>query len=68
MGRYTIDFEPAFEKSLDELIGSTGATSKADIIRKALASYKYLKDAERQGGKVSITNQQDEVQKDVVLP
>lgn len=43
MPRYTIDFDDKFGKSLSDLLESTDATTKADVIRRAVASYSYLK-------------------------
>jgi hypothetical protein len=46
----------------------TGGT-KADVIRKALATYKYLKTENQQRqNKVSITNKDNVVLNDVILP
>jgi hypothetical protein len=70
MPRYTIDVDESFDKVLNDLMSSTGATTKADVIRRAVASYKALKantpaDSNR---KVSITTDSDEIVKDIVLP
>jgi len=71
MPRYTIDFDDKFDKLLEELIKSTGATTKADVIRRAVASYKFLKSEAPEADsehKVSITNKEGKIVKDIVLP
>jgi hypothetical protein len=69
MARYTIDFDDTFDTALNSLVQSTQATNKADVIRRAVASYKYLKDQTvANGTNVSITKQDGTVVKDVILP
>jgi predicted transcriptional regulator len=69
MARYTIDFAPDFEQLLESLAAKKSAT-KAEIIRRAVASYSYLDKQvnSETGTKVSVTNSEDKVLKDVVLP
>ena len=68
MARFTIDTDQQFDQNLNELVNLTGGT-KADVLRRAVATYKYLKTEDQQPqNKVSITNQQNEVVKDVILP
>ena len=68
--RYTIDFDDQFDETLSELIKTTDATTKADVIRRAVASYSYLKKQQRQlkDAKVAITDQDNHVLKEIVLP
>jgi hypothetical protein len=68
MPRYTIDFDNNFDKTLNDLTKDTDATTKADVIRRAVASYKYLKSQEKANNKVSITTNDGKIVKDVVLP
>ena len=70
MPRYTIDFDDNFDKLLSELVKSTGATTKADVIRRAVASYKFLKSEapETEEKKVSITTKDGKIVKDIILP
>jgi len=70
MPRYTIDVDDNFDQTLNELVRTTPATTKADVIRRAVASYKYLKDEAPTNGdnKVSITKKDGAVIKDVILP
>jgi predicted transcriptional regulator len=69
MPRYTIDFDDDFDKTLKELVSSTDATTKADVIRRAVASYSYLKKQQKanKGAKVAIT-EDNKVIKEIVLP
>ena len=67
--RYTIDLDQTFDATLSALSEERGV-SKAEIIRNAVASYNYLtgqapKNSDR---KISITGNDDQVIKDVVLP
>ena len=70
MPRYTIDFDDDFDKTLLELVKDTSAPTKAEVIRRAVASYSYLKKQQRNDAnvKVSITDKNDKVIKEIVLP
>jgi hypothetical protein len=68
MARFTIDTDQQFDQNLTDLVNMTGGT-KADVLRKAVATYKYLKTEDQQPeNKVSITNKDNAVVKDVILP
>jgi predicted transcriptional regulator len=69
MPRYTIDFDNDFDKTLSELIETTDATTKADVIRRAVASYSYLKKQQKanKDAKIVITDD-DKLRKEIVLP
>ena len=68
MARFTIDTDQQFDQNLTDLVNMTGGT-KADVLRKALATYKYLKTEDQQPqNKVSITNKDNVVVKDIILP
>ncbi len=68
MPRFTIDVDDKFNDTLSSL---AQGTTKADVIRRAVASYQYLKSevptasTERQ---ISITDASGKVQKVVILP
>jgi hypothetical protein len=69
MPRYTLAFSEEFDKLLEEMSSKKDVT-KAEIIRRALASYAVL---QKQIGtddkhKVSITDDMDNVLKDIILP
>ena len=69
MPRYTIDFDNDFDKTLNELVETTDATTKADVIRRAVASYSYLKKQQQanKDAKIVITDD-DKLKKEIVLP
>jgi hypothetical protein len=69
MPRYTIDFDDKFDKTLSDLLESTDATTKADVIRRAVASYSYLKKAQQENkdAKVVVTDNA-KLHKEIVLP
>jgi len=67
--RYTIDFNDKFDKTLSDLLESTDATTKADVIRRAVASYSYLKKAQQENkdAKIVVTDNA-KLHKEIVLP
>lgn len=68
MARFTLDTDEQFDQTLADLVKMTGGT-KADVLRKAVATYKYLKTEDRDpDSKVSITTNDGVVKKDVILP
>jgi hypothetical protein len=69
VARYTIDFDDKFDKTLSDLLESTDATTKADVIRRAVASYSYLKKAQQENkdAKIVVTDN-DKLHKEIVLP
>ena len=69
MPKLTIQFDETVDKLLKDLSESKG-TTKAEIIRRALATYKYLTDETKDNDKrVSVTlSKEAKILKDVVLP
>lgn len=67
MPRYTIDVGEKFDEILTKLARSN-ETTKSEIIRRAVASYSLLTEQTTDGRKVSITDGQDRVLKDILLP
>jgi len=68
MPKLTIRFGDKTDKLLKELAEEKG-TTKTEIIRRALATYKYLDEETKDGNKrVSITTTNNETIKDVILP
>ena len=66
--RFTMDVGPEFDDKLSEL-SSRASVTKAEIIKRAVASYAYLKDETRSGNRVAITDRDSGVVlKDVILP
>ena len=68
MAKYTIDFDDEFDQTLSHLKDTTDAKTKADVIRRAVASYKYLKSQTAEGKEVSVTDKSGKVEKNVILP
>ena len=70
MPRYTIDIDDEFDKTLTELVKNTDATTKADVIRRAVASYSYLKKQQRQqkNTKLRIVDKDNKPLQEIVLP
>ena len=69
MPQYTVEFGTAFDRLLGELAQAKG-TTRSEILRRAVATYEFL---DRHvdpavGVKVSITDRDDQVLKDVMLP
>lgn len=65
MQRFTIDIDEKFSKTLEDL--AQGGT-KADVVRRAVATYKYLKDeTSKDGNAISISNN-GVITKDLILP
>jgi predicted transcriptional regulator len=68
MARYTMDVGPEFDETLSKLAESKG-TTKAEIIRRAVASYSYLSDATKEtGSKVTVTDTSGTPLKEIILP
>ena len=69
MPKLTVQFGKRTNQLLEELAEEKGIT-KAEVIRRALAMYKYLDDETRNGDKrVSVTSAAtDKILKDIILP
>lgn len=68
MPRFTIDIDDKFDQTLNDLMKNTDAKTKADVIRRAVASYKYLKTGGNADGELTVTTKDGKVIKNVVLP
>ena len=68
MARLTIQFPEKTSRTLTEL-SDRDKRPKTEILRRALALYKYLEDEVRKedGRKVSITTKEDKIIKDLVI-
>ena len=68
MPKLTIRFGEKTDKLLKELAEEKG-TTKTEIIRRALVTYKYLDDETKDSAStVSITSRDNKTIKDVILP
>ncbi len=65
--RLTLDLGPNLDHLLVDL-ADADSTTKAEIIRRALASYAYFKKQKAAGNQVAITSSEGAVVKEVVLP
>ena len=68
MPRLTLDYDKTFEKTLDTLILTTDATTKADAIRRAVALRSYLQKEVKSGLRVGLFGPDNVLQKEIVLP
>jgi hypothetical protein len=67
MAKLTLDTDKQFDDTLAELVKTTGGT-EADVLQRAVATYRFLKEQDRDPTKkVSIT-QNGAVLNDVTLP
>jgi predicted transcriptional regulator len=68
MPKLTVEFNDKMNGTLEQLAADKG-TTKVDVLRRAVALYKYLDSEQKESGdkKVSIT-QGDNILKDIVLP
>jgi len=68
MPKLTVEFNDKMNEILDELAKDKGL-SKVEVLRRAVALYRYLDSEQKDGDKkVSITRKDDKVVKDIVLP
>jgi hypothetical protein len=71
MAKYTIEFDDTFDNTLKELKDGklTDATTKAEVIRRAVATYKALKSETAEGGEITITDKKSgKVKKSIIIP
>lgn len=64
--RFTVDLNDDFSTKLSDLAIKEG-TTKADIIKKAIITYHVLQKYNTDTTKLSVTNMEDEVLKDIVF-
>lgn len=67
--RFTVDLDKTFDDTLSGLAKDKG-TTKAEIIKRALATYSFISGQAPLGSdkKVSITDTDDRVLKDIIIP
>lgn len=66
----TFKFDEKLTRTLDELKTATGASSKAEIVRRAIALLKVVQEATEEGGEVVIRNSHgdDKRERVIVMP
>jgi predicted transcriptional regulator len=68
MPKLTVRFGNQMSRMLKELAEEKG-TTQTEIIRRALATYKYLNDEVKDGDKsVSVTSKRDKAITEIILP
>lgn len=66
----TFKFDEKLTQTLDELKSATGASSKAEIVRRAIALLKVVQDATKDGGEVVVRPPKgsDDRERVIVMP
>jgi len=66
----TFKFDPKLVQTIEDLKNSSSATSKAEIVRRAIALLKVVQEASERGEEVVLvkTDGQNTVQTKIVLP
>lgn len=67
MSRLTVEFPPQFTKALEEL-AAEAKTSKTEILRRAVTSYKVLQDADRANNEIVIIDRSANKETRLILP
>jgi hypothetical protein len=68
MPKLTIQFGDQMSKMIKDLAAENG-TKQTEIIRRALATYKYLSDETKDGdSRVSVTSKSDKTVREIILP
>ena len=70
MPRITLDADSTFNHTLEHLVETTPATSKAEVIRNAVAVYNYLKGSlpQRDGIQTVVISDVNGEKKHVLIP
>jgi len=64
----TFKFDEKLTATLDELKNLTGAASKAEVIRRAIATFKFLEDAKEKGEVLILRNGNSSTEREIVMP
>lgn len=66
----TFKFDEKLTQTLDELKTATGASSKAEIVRRAIALLKVVQEATQDGNEVVIrsTSEKDRRERVIIMP
>jgi len=65
--RMNLEVSDEFDATLENLKIVMGKTSKAEVIRSAITLLKYAKDQEKEGGHLTITSKDGDVEKEIVV-
>jgi hypothetical protein len=65
---FTVGIDERLDRTIDELKDRFGKTSRADVFRMGIALLKVAADAKEQGLKLTVSDENDVVKKEIVLP
>jgi hypothetical protein len=65
---FSMKFDAKADATLEELQRKLGASSKAEVLRTAVALLKVAQEGRDRGMKIALANSNDVVQKEIVLP
>ena len=65
---FTVGIDEALDRTIDELKERFGKTSRADVFRMGIALLKVAADARDRQLKLTVSDQNDIVRKEIVLP
>lgn len=65
---FTVGIDENLDRTIDELKEKFGKTSRADVFRMGIALLKVAAEAKERGLKLTVSDQDDVVKKEIVLP
>jgi metal-responsive CopG/Arc/MetJ family transcriptional regulator len=65
---FTVGIDEALDRTIDELKEKFGKTSRADVFRMGIALLKVAADARDKQLKLTVSDENDVVKKEIVLP
>ena len=65
---FTVGIDETLDRTIDELKEKFGKTSRADVFRMGIALLKVAADARDRQLKLTVSDQNDVVRKEIVLP
>ena len=65
---FTVGIDETLDKTIDELKERLGKTSRAEVFRMGIALLKIAADARERQLKLTVSDQDDVVKKEIVLP
>ena len=65
---FTVGIDERLDRTIDELKEKFGKTSRADVFRMGIALLKVAADAKDQDLKLTVSDENDVVRKEIVLP
>lgn len=64
----TFKFDEKLTQTLDDLKALTGSASKVEVIRRAIATFKFLEEAKGKGETLILRNEQQATEREIVMP